>query len=140
MTVPPRRIIEVTGEEGIEVWGETPEALFCEAALGLRDLCVHAPALTPNTAHSVHLQADSLEGLLVAWLNELLFLFEIEGMIFASARFKTLDSKQLQAEVSGETLNPTRHRVRGGVKAATYHGVECVREGDLWRARVIFDI
>ncbi len=140
MTVPPRRIIEVTGEEGVEVWGESLEGLFFEAALGLRALIVHTPPLTPDITRSVRLHASLLPGLLVAWLNELLFLFDTEGMLFADATFGKIDERELDAVVSGEILDPARHTLRGSVKAATYHDVECVKEGDLWRARIIFDI
>ena len=83
-----------------------------------------------------------MEALLVAWLNELVYLFDVEGMVFKSFQIQEMDDTHLKALCYGEQLDTERHRLGIGPKAATYHMLEVRKEPEAegWRARVILDI
>jgi SHS2 domain-containing protein len=51
-----------------------------------------------------------------------------------------VSESRLRATIHGEPVDPTRHRFRLDVKAATYHQLEVVHDDCGWRARVIFDV
>lgn len=129
-----------TADVAVLVRGESLPALFENAAAALFALMVDLECVQERTSRDVELRSADLEGLLVDWLNELLFLFETERMLFRRFQVRELDTSQLRATAWGEGLDLSRHRVRTSVKAATYHGLEIERVGGLYTARMVFDV
>ena len=91
-----------------------------------------------------HVGADGpdREALLVAWLNELIYLFDVEAMVFNRFGIHEMDETHLKAICYGERLDPERHKFNLWPKAATYHMVALEKESEpaIWRPRVILDI
>jgi SHS2 domain-containing protein len=89
----------------------------------------------------IDLSADSVENLLIDWLNELIFLSE-SGHRFFSRFDVTVDpnGRRLNAVVHGEPIELARHVINHEVKAATHHGVQVVHEQGAWTAELILDI
>ncbi len=135
----PFEFFEHTADVGLEARGETLAEAFANAAHGLASLLVEPGHVRPAEVRQVTLKGEGLEDLLVAWLNELLYLFDSEGFLPASFAFSTLDKGELRAEVAGETFDAARHHPRHGVKAATYHQVSVAGNGG-YRVRVILDV
>jgi SHS2 domain-containing protein len=134
-------LFEHTADVGVRAWGGSEEAVFEEAAKGMFSL-----VCDPQTVGSEEKLAVSVESptadhelLLVAWLNELLYLFEARRILFSEFRLLELGDSGLKAEVAGEPLG-THHAVCGGVKAATYHGLKLARTDGGWEAEVILDV
>lgn len=131
---------EVTADVGILAYGDTLEELFANVARGMFALMVEPGTARPAMAALVEVHGADLPSLLVAWLNELLFRCEVEGWAPADVRVVEAASERAKGELLGEPADPSRHRFKGVVKAATYHLLECRRDGDRWRARVVFDV
>lgn len=130
-----------TADKGILARGKDLSELFVNAARGLAALMVEDPAtIRPRERGIVEVKAGSLEGLLVAWLSELLYRYEVDGFLMATAAIHRLDETGLAAEVAGEPFDPARHRAAGHVKAVTYHGLELTRDEGGWRAPIIVDV
>ena len=118
-----------TADKGILARGRDLSELFANAARGLLALMVENPAaVRPAERRAVRLTAGSPEGLLVAWLSELLYLYEVDGFLAAGWTIGRLTETELTAEMCGESFDPARHRAAGHVKAVTYHGLEITRE------------
>ena len=127
--------IEHTADRAIEAWGSTPGELFEQAARGLFSLLSEEDAPGPLAYRQVELEVPDLETALVDWLNELLYLSEAEGEMFADFQV-SLDGGKLHARVGGHAGRPTA----AAVKAATYHGLRVQQdEAGVWRARIVFD-
>ena len=88
----------------------------------------------------VSIKAVDKEALFVAWLNELILLFDARGFLAKEFDIKELSDKNLKAAVKGETLNLEKHAIKTGIKGATYHKLEIKKTNHLWRAQVIFDV
>jgi SHS2 domain-containing protein len=86
----------------------------------------------------IEVQAEDRESLLVSWLNELLYIFDVERTIFKRFEVTELGETSLKAEGYGELLDQSRHSLRGGLKAATYHMLK-IEKNDGYSVRVIFD-
>ncbi len=130
-----------TADKGILARGRDLPELFANAARGLVAMMVEDPtAIRPVERRSVEVTAGSPEGLLVAWLSELLYLYEVEAFLPASCRIARLTETALSAELAGEAFDPARHRAAGHVKAVTYHGLEITRDAAGWRAPIIVDV
>jgi protein archease len=134
-------LIEHTADVGVRAWGASEEAVFEEAAKGMFSLVCDPGTVGHSERLSVNVRGLSSdhELLLVAWLNELLYLFETRHILFSEFRVLALGERDLTAEVGGETMGP-RHAVCGGVKAATYHGLRLAQTGAGWEAEIILDV
>ena len=79
-----------------------------------------------------------MEGLLFEWINRLIYFFDVDMLLFTKFDIGELDEKHLTAVCYGERYNPARHRLKTGVKSATYHMLKVDREKN--QVRVILDI
>jgi SHS2 domain-containing protein len=137
------RFIDHTADVAADLTGETLEELFFSAAQALTDTMTELSGVGSSVTQSVTLEAATVEDLLVDWLNELLYRFEVRNMLVATASVvvEERDGRwHLEATTLGEPFDPDRHPSRVLVKGATYHGLHVVREGGTWTARIVFDI
>src|SRR3954464_1631730 len=105
------RFIDHTGDVSADLPGETLEELFFSAAQALTDTMTELSGVGSSVTQSVTLEAATVEGLLVAWLNELLYRFEVRNMLVATARVvaEERDGRwHLEATTSGEPFDPER--------------------------------
>ncbi len=135
----PFEVFDHTADVGIVAYGRSLEELFANAAVGMMSFLIDAATVRPGAKRTITVDADDRAGLLIAWLNELLVLLNADGFIPGRFTVQELTDTRLRAEVAGEPVDPSRHRFRLDVKAATYHGLEIGRNG-LWHARIIFDV
>jgi SHS2 domain-containing protein len=131
---------EVTADEGLRAWGRSMEEAFVNAARGMLDLMVDSKGLRPAEFRRIQVKGKDREALLVAWLSELLYLFEVEGFLPVEYEIGNLGDQQLEAKVRGDILDPARHSVKGLVKAATYHLVEVKEVDGRWQVQVVLDV
>jgi SHS2 domain-containing protein len=132
-------IIEHTADVGIIARADTVEDLFAAAAEGMLAFIIDRNDVRPDETRRRIVEADEREGLLVAWLNDLILLLNADGFVLADVRVLECTDTRLVADVRGEPVDLARHRFRLDVKAATYHQLEVSRPNG-WRARVIFDV
>lgn len=136
----PFETYEHTADIGLVARGSTPEEVFTHAASGLVDLMVDPAGLSEETRLDVSVSAPDREALLVAWLNELLYLLDTRGFLPRRCRITRLSETDLAAELFGARIDRGRHAVRRMVKAATYHGLSISRTDGQWEARVLLDL
>jgi SHS2 domain-containing protein len=137
------RPLEHTADLGIEVRAAELDELFVDAAAGLCDAVTELERVEPRRERTFTLRAEALDLLLVAWLEDLLYHLDVGGELYAAGEAAVEGHGScwsLQARMRGETFDPERHHLKVQVKAITYHGLEVERDGEGWRARVIFDI
>jgi len=132
-------LIDHTADVGIRVTAESPEALFETAALALTELMTDTTTVEPKLERTMELQEESLDLLLVCWLQEILYLVDTEGLVFSVFEVR-IEGTELQATLRGEPFNPEVHPRKSDVKAVTYHHLEVTTHDDGWQAQVILDI
>ncbi len=132
--------MEHTADVGLVARGADLKEAFAAAALGLSNIIAQPRRVAAREAVRVEVEAGDTEALLVEWLNELVYLFDARHMLFKRFDIVELTSNRLVAEVWGEPADPTRHRIKVGVKAATYHMLKVEKEADGYRLQVLFDI
>jgi SHS2 domain-containing protein len=133
------RVIPHTADLGVELRAPAPARLFECAGRALFSILVEGRRGARPFA-CVRIEAADFEGLLVEWLNELLYLHTVGGWVASRFKVALQGQSSLQAQVAGERFEPRRHRVRREIKAATFHGLKLRRAPDAWTARVIFDL
>ena len=136
-------IIGHTADIGLIAYGKNKEEVFINAAKGMFEIIVGGTKnLKENFYDKIKLEADDLEGLLFAWLNELLYIGETRLVILNKFQIKQLSDFQIKAEVGGMKINPPSVKIKKEIKAVTYHRLEIKKDekSGLWSAQVIFDI
>jgi SHS2 domain-containing protein len=129
-----------TADLGLRIRAKDQESLFAEAGLALTSCLVDdIGTIRPIETETIEIPGDDVVYLLFDWLRELLIRFETRKMLYATFRVSIAPSG-LSAQLSGEPLDRARHPLAHEVKAITYHGLKCERDGDEWLAEVIVDI
>ena len=131
-------IIEHTADAGIVAYGADLKEAFANAAYAMFTFIAELDSVREEVCRQIEVRAEDQESLIVSWLNELLYLFDVESIIFKRFEIKELNDNSLQAEGYGEPVDMARHSLKAGVKAATYHMLQVAKE-DGYSVRVIFD-
>lgn len=119
------------------------EGLFHAAALR-----ASARLVDPSTVHPgglrdrLEVEAPSLEELMGLWLNAVLRQYWVNGTVLAGVEKLRLERApekcRLSAEIAGELLDPGRHGVLPGAKAARASSLQESDGG--WQVDVSFDV
>ena len=132
-------IIDHTADVGIIAYGANMKEAFASAAKGLFSLITELDDVEEVVPRDIELTTPDQESLLVAWLNELIYLFDAENIIFKRFDITELGNTRLKARSYGERVDSSKHKLKTGVKAATYHALK-IDNGDGCQVRVLFDI
>jgi len=135
-----------TADVGLEVRGAGLEDLLATAAQAVFSVIIEAGPSAVETETEVLAEAETgaraeWEDVFVAWLQELLYRFEMEHLVPLEFDFAEAGPVRVRARVGFGRFDPKRHRAATEVKAVTYHEL-AVREGPdgTWSARVILDV
>jgi SHS2 domain-containing protein len=134
-----------TADLGLRIRAADLDTLFAEAGGALFSAIVDdVQTVRPLEQVEIQLQSDDREYLLFDWLNELLFRYETQHMVFSKFEVHVQSpgdaAPGLTATAWGERLDPARHAPGHEVKAITYHGLKVEQTPDGWLAEVIVDI
>jgi SHS2 domain-containing protein len=134
-------LIDHTADIGIRAHGiDLPQA-FSNAAMGLFSLISDLDQVNEHLYREVEITAPDRETLLVEWLNELIFLFETELILFKRFHIGTLSENLLKARCYGEKIDKSRHELKRGIKSATYHMLKVEKENSYsYRVEVLLDV
>lgn len=131
---------EVESDVGVRGWGPSREEAFAQTTLGVFALLVRLDEIEVRERREVRAQAEGPEALLVAWIDECLYVHEIEGFVARAVELTVCTDVLAHGVLHGEPLEPGRHQMGTIVKGATYHQVRVdVRDG-VHEARVIVDV
>ena len=124
---------------GVHAWGPTRAGVFAHAALGVFALISRPEEIEEREHREVRAQADSPERLLVAWINECLYVHEIEGFVVRRVEVDACTETVVHGVLHGEEFDGDRHRFRATVKAATLRGASVTESSGLHDVRVMVD-
>ena len=132
-------IIDHTADVAIRAYGANMKEAFANAARAMFSLITELDDVEEIEYRDIELAAPDQENLLVAWLNELIYLFDTENIIFKRFDITRLSQTHLKARSYGQKVDSSRHELKMGVKAATYHMLK-VDQNNGGKVQVLFDI
>ena len=132
--------IDHTGDMGVRVFGESLASLFQHAAEALYHIITDPETILEKDSRRVSVRANSLEELLISWLNEFVYLFDIHGSLFRRFEVLDLDEHVIEATAYGETMEEGRHPIYRTIKGATYHQLQITQRKGMWKTQIIFDL
>jgi SHS2 domain-containing protein len=131
---------DVEADVGVRAWGPTRAEAYAQAALGVLALIVAPEQVEAREAREVRAQGEAPETLLVAWVNECLYVHEIEGFVVHRVQVLACSDTLVQGVLHGEPLDPERHRPGTVVKAATLHQTSVSERRGRHEVSVIVDV
>jgi SHS2 domain-containing protein len=133
--------IEHTADVGLELEAPDLKAAFELAAASMFDLMCDLDGVGDGVSRTIRATSreGDLQGLMVRWLTELLFVFASERLLLSNFDVRRLEDGVIEADVAGEPYDPTRHALKSELKAVTYHALAVEQVDDAWFVRVIFD-
>ena len=136
------RALDHTADRAIEAWGADLPQLFRAASEGMLSESVSCDAIAPEQQWRIQVEADSLEGLLHAWLAELLWVSERDEASVCRVEVEDLQEGPYRARGSAWGGHPPAEAPHTGapVKAVTYHDLRVWKDDGLWRAHLVFDV
>ena len=137
--MPRFEVIDHTADVGIIAYGGDLKEAFANAAYGMFSLIADLDGVGEVVSREIDVQATDQEALLVDWLNELLYLFDVDHIIFKRFEITDLNRNRLKAKVYGERIDASRHQLKTAVKAATYHMLKIERNKGV-KVQFILDI
>ena len=136
--------LEHTADIYIAAYGSNLEEAFENAALATVEVMTDSNKIKSKTLENVEVEAQDEYSLLYSWLEELLILFDVKGLLFSKFKIYeisgTKNGLRLRAKIWGEVFDPERHPQKVGVKAVTYHLMEIVMKPEAVSVKFILDI
>lgn len=141
--------INHTADLGILLYGKDLKELFGNAAYALSDIITDVSRINEKITKEIKVEGMDLEQLMINWLSELLYYYEVDSLIFKRyaiiyinkvAKNQKQSFFTLKAKAYGEKFDLERHIINTEIKAVTYHQIEVRKDNDRWRVRIIFDL
>jgi SHS2 domain-containing protein len=133
-------ILDHTADIGLIVYGSNLKALFENAGEAFFHLITDLKKVRRRVERRINIGGESLDRLMVDWLSELLYLHDVENLLFKGFKVESIGEDGLRAVVKGEPFQEQTHVIKTEVKAVTYHQIEVRQENGGWRAQIIFDL
>jgi SHS2 domain-containing protein len=127
-----------TADLEIRVWGDDLESLFESAAEGMFYLCGiedHDKGISSVT-QTITLDAMDFEGLLILFLEELLYRLTEDYMLYEVVKVNIESEFSLKAQLKGTQIRAYQR----DIKAVTYHNLNIQRTEDGYSVNIVFDI
>jgi SHS2 domain-containing protein len=132
-------LFDHTADVGIVAYGKDLKEAYANVACGMFSLIADLKEVHEEIQRDIDIQSLDRESLVVDWLNELLYIFDVDHVIFSRFEITALSQSQLRAKAYGEKIDTSRHQLKTEVKAATYHLLK-VEKGNGFKIQVILDI
>jgi len=127
-----------TADIKIRVTSESLEGLFSETATAMMTI-LYGQTGPGAIRRTISIGSDSPEELMTDFLSEVLYISEVEGVVFSSF-FVSLAGNSLTATLTGEPFDPRKHRGGTEIKGVSYSGLRILKEDDAYVLDILFDV
>jgi len=127
-----------TADLEIRVWGEDMESLFKSSAEGMFFLCgiEDQDRGFSSVKQTITLQAMDYEGLLILFLEELLYRLTEDYMLYEVIKLSISSEFSLKAQLKGIQVKTFQR----DIKAVTYHKLNIRPSKSGYKVNIVFDI
>lgn len=132
------RFLEHTADIRAECQAASFPELLETAAQALYAVALRETRTDAHVEHEVAIQAESPEEMLVRWLQELIFLMDVEHFVATRFDLHHAAEDRVAATLRGYEYQPEERATE--IKAATYHGMAVRHTNEGIVAEVIFDL
>lgn len=137
---PRYELIDHPADVGIRIFGKDLKELFSNAATAMFEILADLRKVKEVTEVAVEAKGKGLEALLHEWLSELLYVYEVDQLVFKRFIVREMSRERISATCWGELRDPARHHISTEIKSVTYHQLKVEKTEQGWMAEVIFDL
>jgi len=134
------RFLPHTADLIVELEAPTLADLFAEATSVSRILLAGDSPVASAERRRISVSAPTADELILKFVRELLTEFQLNTFVPAALEQLSLTKTQVNAFVSGECFDPTRHDPQPEVKAVTRHQLLVEETAQGWRAVMVLDL
>ncbi|MCD4803813.1 MAG: archease [Anaerolineales bacterium] len=130
--------LEHTADLEIQVWGEDLDSLFRQSAAGMIQLSGVEGLVEgiSSVQQNISLEAMDYEGLLILFLEELLYRLTEDYMVYEIQELSVSSEYTLKARLTGAQIKSYQR----DIKAVTYHNLNIRTTADGYEVNIVFDI
>lgn len=130
--------LDHTADIRLRVRSPSPDSLFAETALAMMQI-VYGESRPGQIERTIELESGNIENLLLDFLSEVLFISEVDYIVFSSVTVH-ISGNSLRAQLAGEPFDPERHRGGTEIKGISYSGLSIVKEDEGYVLDILFDV
>jgi SHS2 domain-containing protein len=127
-----------TADVKIRARAPTLETLFSDAFDALM-LVMFGKDRKGGILRELTIESADTEALLTDFLSEVLFISEVDGLVFSHADIRISDG-MLRAILDGEPFDQSRHAGGSEVKGISYSGMSVTHDTNGYMLDIIFDV
>jgi len=133
----PYKILEHKADLKIRAYGRTKKELFSNFLLAMAESQKTEAASDEKTKREIRIKSLDLPSLLVDFLNEVLYLSQVNKETYFDFKFKKFNDNELEGELIGQKVRTFGE----DIKAATFHNLEIKQtKNKTLEGTVLFDI
>jgi len=131
-------IDDLTSDVMFEAYGKNLKELFKNSALALFSIICEIKKVGEEKTIDIEVNGDSLEELMVNWLQELIALVDTDELFFSRFEIMEINENNLKAKAYGEPISPEKAGIV--VKGVTYYKLKLEKIKDIYKATISLDI
>ena len=134
--------LEHTADTKIRAYGNSLEEAFCNVALATTETMTDLKSLRGVESRSVLVSSEDEKSLLYDFLDEVLYLFDVEGFLVKEVKDIKIargSSLELSCTLIGDFAK-NGYEVHTHIKAVTYSEMEIFKEDGLFVVQVVHDL
>ncbi len=124
---------------GIRGVGDCLEKAFEEGAFALMAVICNPDKVEPKEMVEIQCQADENDLLFADWINALIYEMDVRKLLFRRFDIQ-IQKHRLFAKVWGQPVDPDKHELAVGVKAATFMELKVYEDRNQWIAQCVVDV
>jgi len=133
----------------IRAYGKSIKELFENTAEGMFSLITDLKNIKKTIEKKIEISAGEKigpEDLLIIWLEKILYLNEVNDLIFSEFKIIDLINNESESRISallkGEKINLKKHEIFLQIKAPTYHNlfIKQDNEAGIFTVDIVFDV
>ena len=127
--------ISHTADWSVRVWAQDLPSLFAESARAMNSLSGTVLSNSPRQKRTFECEGPDREGLLVAFLSELVYCQEQEDLVFDKFELE-VKRNRLKVEMEGARIASSDK----AIKAVTYHNLQIQETDQGFETTIVFDV
>src|SRR5262245_27219240 len=105
------KLLEHPSDIGAFAWGDSREEALVEASKAFTSIMVYPAGIEKHERRELRVIGVDATSQVIAWLNELVFLFDAEGLVFADFVIDSWTEAQIVGHAAGERFDPKQHEL-----------------------------
>ncbi len=132
------KFLEHTADVKFQAYGKTLEEAFTNAALATAETMTKKTKIEQKIKWKIDASGKDLPSLLYNFLEELLFLLDVEDFLLSKVLKIKIKGEELEAEVTGDKAS--NYKITNDVKAITYNEMYVKEKDGKWVCQAVLDV